>query len=1288
MNSDHRILSPFAGAIAIALVFGSLDFVRADLVITEFLAGNSGVGLVDEDGAPSDWIEIHNPEAAPVSALGYTLSDDANDFQKWTFPDVIIPAGGYVIVFASENDRAVAGSELHANFSLDAAGEFLGLTKPDGATLTTSFHPSYPKQYEDVSYGAGNGGPIGEEVFLPVGAALTYLVPSSEIGTTWQNSGFDDSTWTKAFSAVGYGYGGAEGAQIGAGGDVQSVMRFNNGSIYLRFPFQIVDPAGVQGMTLKVKIDDGFSAYLNGQPVAAANIPAPLNFDSLAVLSGEVDPGEDYENYVLDFAGKLIEGENILAIQALNSSAGGNDFIIISELEGEVQDLSGPSIDGYFSSSTPSNPNGPPSATPPAKVVYSVTSRAFTDDFSVRLSHADPEAVIHYTIDGSLPNNDINAPSPEYSGPIAINGSTLVRARAFKVGSLDGLGRTEGFMKLAGTEASFSSDLPVILLSSFGKGAPPDSGSSLRKDTFMLIYEPDEVTGRTTLDGDPVIATRGGYRKRGSSSAGNPKYSMSLETWDEFGADQDIKPLGFSSEADWILSARYSFDRSLMRNPFIYSLSNEIGQWAPGTRFVELYSDVSGSELTSTDYFGVYALMDKIEIDKNRVDIKKTRPWETTQPEISGGYIFKNDRSDPGEATFSVSGFRNGMVYVDGNVNELNAQQRSYLRGISNELTVALRASNGIHPSTGKHFSEYMDVDDFIDHFWLNILVMDPDWGRLSQFFHLDRGGKMKAGPVWDYDRTMGSRDGRDDNPLRWEANTTDTSFTWFDTQFEWFGLLFGFNASQNQTFNMANPQLVTARPDIFQKVIDRWYELRGSEFGQGNMEAIISLMESELSEAQVRNFQRWSAVAPGGVTGNNYAENGTSGWLKEVSHLKGWLKARSEWIDSKFFAPPSFNNNGGVVPVGFSLSMTTPQGNVYYTANGSDPRGPGGAPLASAIQGGSVTLNETSIVTARAYDGQQWGAPKTAIFVVGAELAGPSNLVISEIMYLPTEPTASEIAAGYITTNVFEYLEILNISGSPVDLNGVSFTTGLDFAFSVSAIKEIPAGGRILIVRNQAAFVQRYGSSLNGIIAGEFQNETGLSGRGERLVLSGSGGVIRDITYNDKYPWPEAPDGSGPSIVLVSPQTNPDGNIGGNWRSSVGALGSAGIGDGLAFVGDFTADLDGDGLNAFAEYAFGTSDTISNGSGEILVPAISAVGRFTVTFPRNLAADDAIVVIELSDDLDNWTPAGEMLNFVSEVHGGDGRSTFTFESPTLTTNVPATIATRSFVRLRVLPRE
>ena len=1255
----------------------------AELVITEFLAENSGVApaLVDEDGAPSDWIEIHNSGTTAMSTNGYFLSDDAGDLKKWAFPDVSIPAGGYIVVFASGKERAVAGSQLHTNFSLSAGGEFLGLTKPDGLTVVSSFSPEFPNQLKDISYGLGNGGPVENKTFVPLGAPLTYLVPTGDIGNTWRNPGFNDASWSDAFSAVGFGYVGNEGAQIGAGGNVESVMKDINGSIYLRFPFQVVDPAGVQSMVLKMKIDDGFAAFLNGQLVAARNSPSPLTFDSLADGNEEVDPGEDYEYYILNFSGKLVAGENILAIQGMNRTAGNNDFIIISELEGEVQDLTGPSVNGFFTTPTPGAPNGAPSLPAPKKVTYSTTSRVFEDNFQLTLSHPDPEAVIYYTTDGSLPTNDVVSPSNIYSGPIPINGSTLVRSRAFKVGAVDGIGRTEGFMKIESSQANFSSDLPVILLSTFGKGVPPSTGSTTRKDVFMLIYEPDPVTGRTTFNSEPMVATRGGFKKRGSSSADFPKYSMSLETWDEFGEDKDIKPLGFSSEADWILNARYSFDLTLMRNQFLYALSNEVGRWAPGTRFVELFNDVGGSEVTATDYFGVYCLMDKIEIDKNRVDIEKTRPWERSQPEITGGYIFKNDRPDPGEPTFSVSGFSSPLVHVDPDGVQINSTQKSYLAGYGNELTTALRQTNGIHPTTGKHFSEYMDVDSFIDNFWLNILAMDPDWGRLSQFFDKDRNGKIVAGPMWDYDRTMGSRDGRDDNPRRWEAATTDTSFTWFDNQYQWFGLLFGFNSSQNQTFNMANPQLLTQRPDIFQKVIDRWFELRANEFQQANMEAIISMMADELDEAQARNFAKWTALNPGSITGINFAQAGTSGWDREVSHLKGWLKARSEWIDSRFFGPPTFSSSGGSVDMGFRLTMTTPQGSVYYTTDGSDPRAPGGAPSASATSGSSVTLNATSTITARAYNGQQWGAPTVATFVVGAEVASPTNLVISEIMYHPADPSAAEIAAGFLESSDFEYLELLNISASPVNLSGVSFTNGLAFTFEGSSVTQIPAGGRVLIVRNKAAFLARYGSGLEPLIAGEFADDSGLSGSGERLVLTGSAGAISDVTYNDKYPWPEAPDGSGPSIVLIAPETLPDANLGINWRSSVGPNGSAGIGDGVSFTGDPTADLDGDGFNAFAEYALGTSDTVANSIKDVLIPSTDSSGAFTVSYSRNLAADDALIIVEISPDLESWVPAGTNLELVEET-SADGRSTYTFSLPGGVPNPE-----QFFVRLSIMER-
>lgn len=119
--------------------------------ISEFLAVNKG-GLADEDGDTPDWIEIHNSGGSPIDLAGWHLTDDVTVPFKWTFPTVVLPADGYLVVFASDKDRAFAGGELHTNFKLSSTGEFLALVRPD-LTVESSYAPSYPEQGENVSYG-------------------------------------------------------------------------------------------------------------------------------------------------------------------------------------------------------------------------------------------------------------------------------------------------------------------------------------------------------------------------------------------------------------------------------------------------------------------------------------------------------------------------------------------------------------------------------------------------------------------------------------------------------------------------------------------------------------------------------------------------------------------------------------------------------------------------------------------------------------------------------------------------------------------------------------------------------------------------------------------------------------------------------------------------------------------------------------------------------------------------------------------------------------------------------
>ena len=257
--------------------------------------------------------------------------------------------------------------------------------------------------------------------------------------------------------------------------------------------------------------------------------------------------------------------------------------------------------------------------------------------------------------------------------------TTQIRARAFLPGSIPGPGRTEGYFKLASDAAAMTSDLPIVLIDSFGTGEPFPTGSTDRRIMMMVIWEPKgEVDPRSSMLNDPDLVTRAGVRRRGSSSGGWPKYAMSVEAWTENDwEEKSIRPLGFGGEDDWILNSRYEFDRALIRNPFIYQISRDIGRYAARSRFVELFNNRNGGDIrfngnqsSNVEYFGVYSFMEKLDRDDDRIDVEGLDVSVTTEPDITGGYIFKKDRADPGEPTLNVNGMGSLVhIYPDGAAN-------------------------------------------------------------------------------------------------------------------------------------------------------------------------------------------------------------------------------------------------------------------------------------------------------------------------------------------------------------------------------------------------------------------------------------------------------------------------------------------------------------------------------------------------------------------------------------------------------------------------------------------
>jgi len=884
------------------------EYLAADLVITEFMASNSG-SLLDQDGNASDWIEIHNPSRQVVDLAGWSLTDSTAQLDRWRFPAFDLDPGGYLVVFASGKDRAIGGEPFHTNFKLSASGEYLALVSPDGSVVSAygSDGTDFPPQFPNVSYGV----PRTSIRLLAADTSFTYHVPTAAdagIGNGWTGFDFDASSW-KVTNQVGLSQGVGFSPTIAhpfkplVTTDVERSMLRQRSSIWLRQQFDITDPADLAGLTLQMQYDDGFVAYLNGVKVAEANAPENPVWNSTATATRLQDTTIQ-EFFLGTSASQLRSGRNVLAIQGLNASVDDLDLLIRPQLVAALPTDFATAPVGFLQRSTP---NGPNSLLRTATVAFDHSSGLIDGPVTLRLTVDMPGATIHFSTDGSVPTEA----SPIYndSAPLVIDTTTRVQAIAIAPDRAVSTPTSAWFTMVDRDLQGFSSNLPVVTLENFDAARPLQARFQFNA---LAIYEPDAVTGRTTLTQAPTLVTRAGIKVRGSSSAGRDKASFAVEAWDQRNEDKEIAPLGMPSASDWILYAPFNFDRALMRNALVYDLSNQVGRYAVRTRFVELYQNTDGGDLSVDDYRGVYVLMEKITVGPDRVDITPLQPGDDSEPDVSGGWLLKIDRADPGDTGFHAAG--QTILYVDPKERNVTPPQADWIRNYFDQLEASLTDTD---PETG--YARYIDVDSWIDHHILNVLPDNVDAFRLSGYFFKDRGGKLQMGPVWDFDRSMESTDGRDDRPDVW-GDTAGVSFF----EYGWWGKLF-----QDPAFK--------------QRWIDRWFELRQTVLSEQNVTATIDRMAAQLQEAQERNFIRWrSGSAP--RTTANYPSGKLDGtWHGEVEHMKSWLLERLAWIDSQFPDRPEGTPASGLYPIGQPLRLSVDDGTVYFTTDGSDPLLPDG---------------------------------------------------------------------------------------------------------------------------------------------------------------------------------------------------------------------------------------------------------------------------------------------------------------------------------------------------------
>jgi len=271
--------------------------------------------------------------------------------------------------------------------------------------------------------------------------------------------------------------------------------------------------------------------------------------------------------------------------------------------------------------------------------------------------------------------------------------------------------------------------------------------------------------------------------------------------------------------------------------------------------------------------------------------------------------------------------------------------------------------------------------------------------------------------------------------------------------------------------------------------------------------------------------------------------------------------------------------------------------------------------------------------VTVEAYDkqGNLIGTDSLTITQTGGIiLPDATNLVVSEIYYNP--PGQDELT---------EYLELLNIGTSQLDLAGTSFTAGLSFTFPAGST--LAPGQRLVVVRDLVSFQAQFGNNIKtgGVFTGTLDNG------GELITLSQPDGtIIQSFTYNDDAPWPLEADGDGFTLVLVVPECAPDHNLAINWQASLQPGGSPGTTDApdyLAWKATYgnpadDADPDGDGWTVSEEFLFGgTPVARDNLAPSYLYDPVTRTITTSITRRAGLAAK---LTLESSTDLNTWGTA------------------------------------------------
>ncbi len=1179
-------------------------------VINEFLADNE-TGILAPDGNRSDWIELHNPNPFAIEIGGWHLSDNPVDLEKFTFPPGQIPAGGYAVFFADNSPGSL-------NFQLAKSGDFLALSDPNG-NIVSEFSPTYPPQFDDVSYGISN---LGTITYLAPTPGTANGAPRSEIGPGVE--GLTENPTPPAPS---------ENLAITAI-ITPRIGEVANATLFYRVGF-----GSEQQLTMTAEANNQYRATI---PASAYQAGAMVRWYLVATTTtGEAtreppfpDPTESPQYF-----GTVISDPDIPVDQPVmhwfvqNSGAadtrGGTRGSLY--FEGQFYDNIFCRIRGQSTANWPKHKykfdfyrGGHFRWRPDAERVEEINVNSHYRDSYVREN----------TIFAFLNEAGAMAPETRYLW-IKRNGSDmglftfveqvdedfLDRRGVDPTGSMykainvpatlsptvnsslyrKVLRKTEPYNDLRELTAGINISNPnrfdfvadAVNLPNYinvmAAMCVPFNHDQLTKNYYVYHDLDRDEWFRIAWDGDQGLPTG---QKNTSENWASPLYGDAMHTqelvggnpnptWqnhlhaaildnpvtremymrrvrtlmDDYLAIPEVGPSTPILTEGANLRYLVPVDASLESSWFLPTFDDST--WSSGTAGI-------GYENNPGDYLGL------IET--------RVKPTEAVSGGTSIYQRFHFNVADP-----SASNLVLRMRYDDGFVAYLNGDEiaRDNVSGI-----VRYNSTASSHPDTA--------AINFVDFPLPGVSLIAGENVLAIQIINQSSGSSDLLCEPELVDRP-GANGGYFENLLEGFRTTIQNDVV--IDQALWSGAgITNFNSGYNGVLYTSLPNRRTA---LFET-----YGPNGS-----------TLIPPQQSSGLVINFGAIQSNPSSGIQDEEFIE--LTNPNNEAVDLSGWTISGGV----EFTLPP-----GTVIPSNGNLYLSPDVRN--FRLRQTSPTGGEGNHVIGNYDGHLSNFAETLSLSDAS------GALVSETITENQPSDAQRFLVISEIMYHPADGAGEE------------FIELMNISDSvTLDLEGISFTDGINHTIPKGTF--LAPGDRMVIG------------------AADFENGTALSNGGETLKLEdATSGTISEFHYDDQIPWPLSPDGEGPSLVLINPTLKPDPSLPSNWRPSLTSGGNPGTTDALTFNGEANEDLNGNGTPDLIDYALGDGG-LTTMAGDIF------------TYRRRLGADDVTLQIEASSDLSNWSDASNLL--IEKSRNETGNGTELIES----TLSPGATGTRWFFRIR-----